>query len=146
VFSAGASYYGVSDLEGLARDTHKFESRYLDSLVGPYPETRDRYRERSPIHSVDRLECALIFLQGLEDRVVPPDQSAMMAEAVRRKKIPVAYLTFAGEQHGFRRAETIARCLEAELFFYGAVFGFAPADSLDPVTIDNLNPGTAEAR
>ena len=138
VFSAGASYYGVSDLEGLARETHKFESRYLDSLVGPYPAMRDTYRQRSPIDSVDRLACALIFFQGLEDRVVPPEQSAMMADAVRRKGLPVAYLTFEGEQHGFRRAETIARCLDAELFFYGALFGFTPADLIDPIAIDNL--------
>jgi dipeptidyl aminopeptidase/acylaminoacyl peptidase len=138
VFRAGASYYGVSDIEGLARDTHKFESRYLDSLVGPYPAMADEYRRRSPIHFVDRLSCALIFFQGLEDRVVPPDQSALMADAVRRKGLPVAYLAFAGEQHGFRRAETIARCLEAELFFYGAVFGFEPADRIEPVGIDNL--------
>ena len=141
VFAAGASYYGISDIEVLARDTHKFESRYLDGLIGPYPAMRERYRERSPIHHVDRLACALILLQGLEDRVVPPNQSAMMAEAVRASGWPVAYLTFAGEQHGFRRAETIVRSLEAELFFYGAVFGFTPADAIEPVPIDNL--GTA---
>jgi dipeptidyl aminopeptidase/acylaminoacyl peptidase len=138
VFAAGASYYGISDIEVLARDTHKFESRYLDGLVGPYPAMRERYRERSPIHHVDRLACALILLQGLEDRVVPPNQSAMMAEAVRASGWPVAYLTFAGEQHGFRKAETIVRSLEAELFFYGAVFGFTPADAIEPVPIDNL--------
>jgi dipeptidyl aminopeptidase/acylaminoacyl peptidase len=124
VFSAGASYYGISDLEVLAQDTHKFESRYLDSLIGPYPATRDVYRARSPIHFVDRLSCALILFQGLDDRVVPPNQSEMMANAVRSKGLPVEYVTFAGEQHGFRRAETIIRCLEAELSFYGAVFGF----------------------
>ncbi len=138
VFRAGASHYGISDIEVLARDTHKFESRYLDSLVGPYPEQRDLYRARSPIHFADRLSCALILFQGLDDRVVPPNQSAMMAEAVRAKGLPVAYLAFEGEQHGFRRAETIVRCLEAELFFYGAVFGFSPADSIEPVTIANL--------
>jgi dipeptidyl aminopeptidase/acylaminoacyl peptidase len=124
VFTAGASYYGISDLEVLARDTHKFESRYLDSLIGPYPAMRDVYRARSPIHFVDRLACALILFQGLEDQVVPPNQSEMMANAVRAKGVPVEYVTFAGEQHGFRRAETIIRCLEAELEFYGAVFGF----------------------
>lgn len=124
VFSAGASYYGISDLEVLARDTHKFESRYLDSLIGPYPAKRDVYHVRSPIHFVDRLSCALILFQGLEDKVVPPNQSEMMAEAVRAKGLPVQYVTFAGEQHGFRRAETIIRSLEAELFFYGKVFGF----------------------
>ena len=138
VFKAGASYYGVSDLEVLARDTHKFEARYLDSLVGPYPTLRDVYRARSPIHFVDRLACALILFQGLEDTVVPPNQSEMMANAVRAKGLPVAYLTFEGEQHGFRKADTIVRSLEAELFFYGAVFGFTPADSIEPVAIDNL--------
>jgi dipeptidyl aminopeptidase/acylaminoacyl peptidase len=142
VFKAGASYFGVSDLEVLARDTHKFESRYLDTLVGPYPEKADEYRARSPIHYVDRLSCALILLQGLEDKVVPPNQSEMMAAAVRAKGWPVAYLTFEGEQHGFRKAETIVRCLEAELFFYGAVFGFTPADPIAPIAIDNLAPAT----
>jgi dipeptidyl aminopeptidase/acylaminoacyl peptidase len=137
-FKAGASYYGVSDIEVLARDTHKFESRYLDSLVGPYPAARDLYRARSPIHVVDRLSCALILFQGLEDKVVPPNQSEMMADAVRAKGMPVAYLVFEGEQHGFRKASTIIRCLEAELYFYGAVFGFAPADRIEPVPIANL--------
>jgi dienelactone hydrolase len=138
VFRAGASYFGVSDLEVLARDTHKFESRYLDTLVGPYPDAADVYRARSPIHYVDRLSCALILFQGLEDKVVPPNQSEMMADAVRGKGWPVAYLTFAGEQHGFRRAETIVRCLESELYFYGAVFGFTPADAIEPIQIANL--------
>lgn len=138
VFKAAASYYGVSDVEVLARDTHKFESRYLDTLIGPYPDARELYRARSPIHYVDRLSCALILFQGLEDRVVPPNQSEMMAEAVRAKGLPVAYLAFEGEQHGFRKAETIIRSLEAELFFYGAVFGFSPADRIAPIHIDNL--------
>jgi dienelactone hydrolase len=124
VFGAGASYYGVSDVEVLARDTHKFESRYLDSMIGPYPAMQDVYRARSPIHSVDQLACPLILLQGLDDKVVPPNQSQMMADAVRAKGLPVVYLTFAGEQHGFRKSETIVRCLEAELEFYGSVFGF----------------------
>jgi dienelactone hydrolase len=140
VFKAGASYYGICDLEVLARDTHKFESRYLDALVGPYPQLRDLYRARSPIHVVDRLSCALILFQGLEDKVVPPNQSAMMADAVRSKGLPVAYLTFAGEQHGFRRADTIIRCLEAELSFYGVVFGFDVADDAEPPTIDDSPP------
>ena len=139
VFRAGASYYGVSDVEALAKDTHKFESRYLDTLIGPYPEAKDVYRERSPIHFIDRLSCALIVFQGLEDKVVPPDQSERMARAVEAKGLPVAYLSFQGEQHGFRRAETIIRCLEAELYFYGAVFQFTPAGSLTPIQIDNLS-------
>jgi dipeptidyl aminopeptidase/acylaminoacyl peptidase len=138
VFTAGASYYGVSDLEVLARDTHKFEARYLDRLIGPYPDARDTYRARSPIHFVDRLACALILLQGLEDKVVPPNQSQMMADAARANGMPVAYLAFEGEQHGFRKADTIIRSLEAELYFYGAVFGFTPADTLAPIHIDNL--------
>ena len=138
VFEAGASYYGVSDIEGLARDTHKFESRYLDSLVGPYPERQDVYRARSPIHFIDRLACPLILLQGLEDKVVPPNQAQMMADAVRAKGLPVALLMFDGEQHGFRRAETMIRSLEAELYFYGVVFAFAPADPIEPVPIANV--------
>ncbi|MFP5379224.1 MAG: S9 family peptidase, partial [Vicinamibacteria bacterium] len=138
VFRAGASYYGVSDIEVLARDTHKFESRYLDSLIGTYPEMRDVYRARSPIHATDGLNCALILFQGLEDKIVPPNQSEMMADAARRKGLPVAYVPFEGEQHGFRRAENIVRALESELAFYGAVFGFTPADDLPPVAIDNL--------
>ena len=121
VFAVGASYYGISDVEVLARDTHKFEARYLDSLIGPYPAMKEVYRARSPIHHVDRLSCALILFQGLEDKVVPPNQSQMMADAVRAKGLPVEYLTFEGEQHGFRRADTIVRALEAELAFYQRV-------------------------
>ncbi|MCS7290416.1 MAG: S9 family peptidase [Roseiflexaceae bacterium] len=138
VFKVGASYYGVSDLEALARDTHKFESRYLDRLVGPYPERVDVYRERSPIHHIERLICPVIFLQGLEDKVVPPDQSERMAAALRAKGVPVAYLTFEGEQHGFRKAETIIRALEAELYFYSRILGFDLADPVEPIAIDNL--------
>jgi dipeptidyl aminopeptidase/acylaminoacyl peptidase len=140
VFHAGASYYGVSDIEVLARDTHKFESRYLDWLIGPYPERQAEYRARSPIHFADRLSSALILFQGLEDRIVPPNQSEMMAEAARQKGLPVAYLAFEGEQHGLRRAENVVRALEAELFFYGAVFGFDPADDITPLDIANLTP------
>ena len=139
VFKAGASYYGVSDLEVLALDTHKFESRYTHSLVGPYPAARATYRARSPIQAVDMIACPLILFQGLEDKVVPPGQSQMMADAVRAKGLPVAYLAFEGEQHGFRKADTIIRSLEAELYFYGAIFGFTPADSIPPVPIDNLD-------
>ena len=139
VFKAGASYYGISDLEAMTRDTHKFESRYLDSLIGPYPEERDRYRERSPIHFTDRLSCPLILFQGLEDEVVPPNQAEKMVEALRAKGLPVAYVPFEGEQHGFRRSENIRRSLEAELYFYAQVFSFVPADSVEPVAIDNLS-------
>ena len=138
VFSAAASHYGVSDLEALARDTHKFESRYLDTLVGPWPEARDVYAARSPIHATDRLNCPLILLQGMEDAVVPQNQAEMMADAVRDKGLPVALLLFPGEQHGFRKRGTIIRALEAELSFYGAVLGFTPAGDLAPLSIDNL--------
>jgi len=138
LFRAGAAYYGVSDLEALARDTHKFEAHYLDRLVGTYPEHRDLYRERSPIHHVERLSCPVIFFQGLEDRVVPPDQTEKMADALRAKGIAVAYVPFAGEAHGFRRAENIRRALEAELYFYSRLFGFSPAGTIVPVTIDNF--------
>jgi dipeptidyl aminopeptidase/acylaminoacyl peptidase len=138
LFKVGASHYGISDLEALAKDTHKFESRYLDGLIGPYPERRDLYVERSPIHFTERLACPLILFQGLEDKVVPPNQAEMMVEAVRAKGLPVAYLTFAGEQHGFRKAENIRRVLEAELYFYSKVFGFDLADDVEPVEIHNL--------
>jgi dipeptidyl aminopeptidase/acylaminoacyl peptidase len=138
VFKAGASHYGISDLEALAKDTHKFESRYLDRLIGPYPERRDLYVERSPIHFTDRLSCPMILFQGLEDKVVPPNQAEKMVAAVRAKKLPVAYLAFEGEQHGFRKAENIKRVLEAELYFYSKVFGFELADPVEPVEIENL--------
>ena len=138
VFRAGASHYGVSDLEALAKETHKFESRYLDGLVGPYPERRDLYRERSPINHTGRLSCPLILFQGLEDQIVPPSQAEMMFDAVRAKGIPTAYIPFEGEQHGFRRAENIKRALEAELYFYSRVFGFELAEQVEPVHIVNL--------
>jgi len=121
-FKSGASYYGISDLEVLQQDTHKFEARYNDSLIGPYPEAKAIYRERSPIHFTDRLACPIILFQGLEDKVVPPNQSEMMADAVRKKGIKVKYVAFEGEQHGFRKAENIIRSLEEELTFYRDVF------------------------
>jgi len=138
VFSAGASYYGVSDLAALARETHKFESRYLDGLVAPFPDRTRVYEERSPIHHTEHLSCAIILFQGLEDKVVPPNQAELMVEAVRHQGLPVAYLPFEGEQHGFRKAENIRRALEAELYFYGKVFGFQIADDVKPVQIENL--------
>jgi dipeptidyl aminopeptidase/acylaminoacyl peptidase len=137
-FAAGASYYGVADAETLAHDTHKFESRYLDSLIGPYPERADLYRERSPIHFVERLRSPLILLQGLEDEIVPPNQAETMAAVLRANGVPYAYLAFEGEQHGFRRAETEIRCLEAELYFYGRILGFEPAGEPEPVEIVGL--------
>jgi dipeptidyl aminopeptidase/acylaminoacyl peptidase len=135
VFKAGASHYGVSDLIALDEDTHKFESRYTFGLVGT---SRDLYIARSPIHHTDRLNAPVIFFQGLEDKVVPPNQSEMMVNALRRKGLPVAYVTFEGEQHGFRQAANIKRALDGELYFYSRVFGFDLADPVEPVPIENL--------
>jgi dipeptidyl aminopeptidase/acylaminoacyl peptidase len=138
VFVVGASLYGVADLEALARDTHKFESRYLDRLIGPYPKARATYVERSPIHSTDRLDCPVIIFQGMEDEIVPPAQAETMVAALRDKGVPFAYLTFEGEQHGFRRAANIKRVVEAELYFYARILGFELADQVEPVPIENL--------
>jgi len=131
VFSAGTNLFGVADLEALATDTHKFESRYLDGMIGPYPEARETYIKRSPIHHVDGLSCPLLVLQGLEDEIVPPNQSEAIVAAVAAKNIPHAYVAFEGEQHGFRQAKNIIRSFEVELWFYGKVFGFTPADEIE---------------
>jgi dipeptidyl aminopeptidase/acylaminoacyl peptidase len=138
VFKAGASHYGVSDLEALATDTHKFESRYLDGLIGAYPERKDIYEMRSPIYFTDQLSCPVIFFQGLEDKIVPPNQAEIMVEALKAKGLPVAYVAFAGEQHGFRRAENIKRALDGEFYFYSRVFGYELAEAVEPVEINNL--------
>ena len=142
VFAAGASYFGIADLEPFAKPggTHKFESRYEHSLIGPYPEAAERYRERSPIHAVDRIACPMILFQGAEDEVVPPSQAEIMVDALRANRLPYAYLLFEGEQHGFRKAETIVRATEAELSFYAQILGFTPADPIEPVRIENLPP------
>jgi dipeptidyl aminopeptidase/acylaminoacyl peptidase len=137
-FAAGASHFGVSDLEELAKETHKFESRYLERLIGPYPERADLYRERSPIHHTQKLSCPVIFFQGLEDEVVPKEQAETMFAALREKGLPVAYMPFEGEQHGFRRADNIRRALDGELYFYSRIFGFELADPVEPVPIENL--------
>jgi dipeptidyl aminopeptidase/acylaminoacyl peptidase len=137
VFAAGCSRYGIADLDALARDTHKFEARYLDSLVAP-PDRRSVYEERSPIHHVDEIDCPLLVLQGLEDEVVPPNQSEMIVAALDEQGVPVAYLAFEGEQHGFRQAATITRALEAEASFYAQVLGFDLADDVEPVEVRNL--------
>ncbi len=129
-FAAGASRYGIADLEALALHTHKFESRYLDRLVGPYPEAKDLYRQRSPIHNLDGFNAPMIVLQGDEDAIVPPEQSEMIVEALSQRNVPVTYVLFEGEQHGFRKAENIVRALETELAFFGEVCGFVPADDL----------------
>jgi dipeptidyl aminopeptidase/acylaminoacyl peptidase len=137
-FKAGASHYGIGDLESLMQDSHKFESRYCERLIGPYPEGVELYRRRSPVHYTDRLSSPMILFQGAEDKAVPPNQARAMFDAVRAKGLPVAYLLFEGEQHGFRRATTIKRALEAELYFYGKIFGFHPSDAIEPVDIRNL--------
>ena len=137
-FKAGASYFGISDLETFVKDTHKFESRYLDRLVGPYPEKKDLYRERSAINYVERVSCPMILFQGLEDKIVPPDQSEKFYKVLRDKGLPTAYIAYEGEQHGFRKSENIKRSIEAELYFYGKVFDFEPADQIESVHIDNI--------
>ncbi len=138
VFALGASYYGVADVEALALDTHKFEARYLDSMIGPYPEQIEKYRERSPIHFVDQISSPLILLQGREDKVVPPAQAELMVAALEEKGLPYAYLEFEGEAHGFRDSENIKRALEAEMYFYSKVFGFELGEAVEPVPIMNL--------
>ena len=138
-FKAGASHYGVSDAEALTAETHKFESRYLDKLFGPYPERKDVYHDRSPINFTEQLSCPVIFFQGLEDRVVPPNQAEMMVEALRAKGVPVAYVSFAGEQHGFRQAKNIKRSLDGELYFYSRIFGFDLAEPVETIEISNLS-------
>jgi dipeptidyl aminopeptidase/acylaminoacyl peptidase len=141
--AAGVSLYGVADAEALARETHKFESHYLDTLIAPYPERADLFRERSPIHAADRLERPLLLLQGLDDEIVPPNQAEVMVAVLERKRIPHAYVAFEGEGHGFRKAENIRRSLEAELSFVGRLFGFEPADELEPLEIAYLEASRA---
>ena len=138
VFKAGASHFGISNLESMARDTHKYESQYLTGLLGPYPQRKDIYYDRSPINFPERLSCPVIFFQGLEDKVVPPDQAEKMVDAIRAKGIPVSYVAFAGEQHGFRQAKNIKRALDGELYFYSRVFRFELAEPVEPVEIENL--------
>jgi dipeptidyl aminopeptidase/acylaminoacyl peptidase len=137
-FGAGASHFGIGDLETFVHDTHKFESRYLDRLVGPFPERQDLYRERSPIHHTDGLNAPVIILQGLDDRVVPPSQAQQFVDAMEAKGLPYAYLAFEGEDHGFRKAENIVRSNGAVLSFYSQIFGFSLADPVEPVPIQNL--------
>jgi dipeptidyl aminopeptidase/acylaminoacyl peptidase len=138
VFKAGASHFGISDLEAFATDTHKFEAHYLESIVGEYPARKDLYYERSPIHFIQNFNCPIILFQGDEDQIVPPDQARLMFEAVRAKGIPVAYVLFEGEQHGFRKAESIRRAFESELYFYSKIFKFDLAEPVGPVQIENL--------
>jgi dipeptidyl aminopeptidase/acylaminoacyl peptidase len=138
VFKAGASYYGLSELEIFVKDTHKFESRYLEWLIGSYEKEKELYRQRSPINYIDQLSCPVIFFQGLEDKIVPPNQAELMVQALEKKGVPVAYIPFEGEQHGFRAAGAIKRSLDAELYFYSKVFGFELAEPVEPVEIKNL--------
>jgi dipeptidyl aminopeptidase/acylaminoacyl peptidase len=138
VFKAGASYYGVSDLAGLDADSHKFESHYNEYLIAPKAQAQAVYRARSPIHHTDALKRPMIFFQGLDDKVVPPQQSETMVDALRARGVPVAYLTLEGEGHGFRKADSVVRTLEAELAFYLRVFGIAPPEGLPRLEIENL--------
>ncbi|RMF61034.1 MAG: S9 family peptidase, partial [Calditrichaeota bacterium] len=133
VFSAGTCYYGIGDLELLVKETHKFESRYLDKLIGPYPEEREKYLQRSPIHAVDQIDVPIIFFQGLEDKVVPPDQAERMVNGLKARGIPVVYMTFEEEGHGFRQAETLRQTLLAEWGFYGAVFNISLPEGIPPI-------------
>ena len=138
VFKAGVNLYGISDLEALANDTHKFEAHYTDTLIGPLPEAKDVYRARSPLFAADRIRAPLLTLQGLDDKAVPPSQSEAIYEAVKAKGIPTAYIAFPGEGHGFRKAENQLRTLTATHYFLSRVFGLEPPDALEPIAIDNL--------
>jgi dipeptidyl aminopeptidase/acylaminoacyl peptidase len=135
IFKAGTSYFGISDLEAITKETHKYESHFADQLIGPYPEKRDVYLARSPIHHVDNINAPLLMLQGLDDEVVPPNQSEMIFEALKNNCIPTAYLSFEGEGHGFRQPANQIRSLNAELDFYGQIFGFTPAGNIEPVEL-----------
>jgi dipeptidyl aminopeptidase/acylaminoacyl peptidase len=137
-FSAGTSMYGIGDLETFARQTHKFESRYLDRLIGPYPERRDLYRSRSPLNFAERIASPVLILQGAEDRIVPPVQAEQIVDALWERHVPHGYVLFPGEDHGFRGAAAITRAFESELSFYGQVFGFEPADEIEPVDVQFL--------
>ncbi|MBT4126916.1 MAG: prolyl oligopeptidase family serine peptidase [Chloroflexi bacterium] len=136
-FAVGATYYGIADLSVFIGDTHKYESRYMDTLIGPYPEAKQLYHDRSAINFMDRLSCPMIILQGLEDKIVPPSQAEIMAGALRDKGLPFALMMFEGEQHGFRQSKNIKASLEGELYFYGRVMGFSPAGDLPGVEIEN---------
>jgi len=138
VFSAGACYYGISNLQSLATDTHKFESRYMDKLIGPYPEKQDIYKQRSPLSNVNHINCPVIFFQGEDDKVVPKKQAEMMFEALKNKGMPVAYIPFRGEGHGFRKADTIKHTLDAELAFYSRVFNL-DRDDVISINIENMD-------
>ncbi len=139
-FAAGASYYGVADLVTFHDETHKFESHYDEYLVGRWPDELDVYRDRSPVSHADSISRPLLLLQGLDDKVVPPAQAEVIVEALKQRGIPYAYIAFEGEGHGFRKAENIKRALEAHISFLGQVFGFEPADEIEPIAVENLEP------
>ncbi|NGX63280.1 MAG: Dipeptidyl aminopeptidase BIII [Candidatus Anoxychlamydiales bacterium] len=138
VFHAGASYFGISDIIALVEDTHKFEAKYEDKLVGPYPETKQLYFERSPINFTEQLSCPIILFQGEDDKIVPPNQAEKMYKALNEKKLPTAYLLFENEGHGFRNAKAIKKAIESELYFYSRIFGFEIKDDIEPIKIQNL--------
>ena len=138
VFQAGCSLFGVADCSALAADTHKFESRYLDGLIGAYPEMKATYDARSAIYSTDTLNCPVLLLQGDEDKIVPPNQAEAMYAALKEKGIPTALKMYEGEQHGFRKAENIEDSLDSELYFFSRVFGFKAAGDIPTYAIDNL--------
>jgi dipeptidyl aminopeptidase/acylaminoacyl peptidase len=142
-FAAGASYFGIADLDPFVDETHKYESRYTEGLVGPYPERVDLYRERSPIYHIDRVTSPVILFQGLDDKVVPPVQAEIMVKGLDEKGLPYAYIAYEGEGHGFRKSENIKRTLEAELSFYAQIFGFDLGDAIQPVEIENFNKVSA---
>jgi dipeptidyl aminopeptidase/acylaminoacyl peptidase len=144
-FKAGTSYFGIGDLETFDAQTHKFESRYTWSLVGRYPEARALYRARSPLNFPERISCPVLILQGAEDRIVPPAQAEQIVDALWERRLPHAYLLFPGEDHGFRTAANIIRSFEAELSFYGQVFGFEPAGSIEPIEVKFLGSAGAHA-
>ncbi len=138
-FTAGVSLYGIGDLEMLAQETHKFEARYLDRLVGPYPEKKSVYEERSPIHAITKIDCPLLIFQGLQDKVVPPNQAYDLYRSMNEKKIPVALVTYEEEAHGFRKSDNIVNCLESELQFYGKIFGISvDTEASKSIHINNL--------
>ena len=144
-YDAGASHYGIGDLELFIKETHKFEAHYCDRLIGPYPERADLYRDRSAIYFADNLKCPVILFQGLEDKIVPPSQAETFVEVCKKKRLPYAYVAFEGEQHGFRQARNIRRAFEGELYFLSRIFGFEVADGIEPVAIENFpRPGVGE--
>ncbi len=146
-FKAGVSYFGIGDLETFETQTHKFESRYTGSLVGPYPEAKQLYHDRSPLNFTDRISCPVLILQGADDKVVPAEQAEQIVDALWERRLPHAYLLFPGEDHGFRAAENIIRSFEAELSFYGQIFGFEPADPIEPIKVEFLDgAGSATTR